>query len=180
MHYYILKCEGCGTPLASNVKNCPYCNRLNSHKSLVTDANIKTKKKGLVIKEGAHLQIGKDPDATGQRDCPFCGDVCSLTQEKCYSCGNRIIIKSMHIQSLKVNGGKLSISGGGKLTIGGSTKQDKKLAKAVKKNDLAGAKKAINDGANPAYEFKEGSLVTIAAANGNEEMKKYLLSIGVP
>jgi hypothetical protein len=139
---YVLKCPGCGAPLADTLPTCPYCGKPTSFEALGMHSGLRAEGPGhLVIGEGAAVVMGAEPGRP--RDCPFCGAVVQAGQKRCSYCRSKVVIESLSLRKLTVEkGGRLEITGGS-LTVGQPVPSVHLLA-AIRRDDLKSVQERLD------------------------------------
>ncbi|MEM9075265.1 MAG: ankyrin repeat domain-containing protein, partial [Myxococcota bacterium] len=173
--HYVLKCSSCGAPAADCVPICPYCGKATGFAELGTARGIERMKGGgFKISGGAHVDIGASDEP---RECPFCGAMAEAKARFCGHCNAKIVVERMRIARLVIQGGSMTIGGGGKLEIVGRRKRT--LHHAASIGDLDAVKKEVEDGDDPDFQDGDGRRpMHYAAAGGHVEVAKWLVSVG--
>jgi len=143
---FVLKCPGCGAPLADSVKRCPFCSKPTTFEALGMSGGLRKGPDGrLVIADGARVVLGATDGE--QRQCPFCGAMADAAGKFCGHCGSKIVIETMWLRSLTITaGGSLHIGGGGSLQVG-RPPEDPALTAAARRGDVDAIKAALDAGA---------------------------------
>ncbi len=127
------------------------------------------------ISDGAHLQIGTGgSDAGGV--CPFCGAGALAGAKKCSYCGAALVLETLRLAQLVVEGGSLTIDGGSLQIVG---RQCRAIHNAAAANDLETVKAEVMGGDDPNFEDGKGRRpLHYAAATGALATAQWLLAIG--
>ncbi len=172
----VLSCTSCGAPAADSLAICPYCRKATGFDSLGHQEGIEISDAGsMKISQGAHLHIGAGDPSAGA--CPYCGANAKADEKVCTFCNSKLVIERMRLARLVISGGKMTISGGGKVEIVGC--QRRTIHTAAAANDLPAVKAEIMEGDDPDFEDDAGKRpLHYAAEAGALDTAQWLLSIG--
>ena len=173
--HFVLKCSECGAPAADCVSLCPYCGKATGFAELGTAHGIERMNDGgFKISKGAHVDIGATQKV---RECPFCGAAAETKARFCKHCNAKIVIERMRVARLVIEGGSMTIGGGGKLEVVG--RRTRKLHQAAAQGDLAAVRAEVDDGDDPDFQDAKGRRpIHYAAQAGQLEVAKWLVSVG--
>jgi len=182
MKRHVMSCEHCGAPIVDTVTKCPYCGEKSTFRALGMRDGLSASRDGtLTISRGAQVHVGKTEDGKSLvRDCPFCGggEVDQDTAQ-CPYCGRRLIIETLTMDRLVIEGGRLTISGGGRVVIGGSGDRRRGLLKAIRRGHPERVAGLIGDGEDLEQKNAEGVRpLHLAVEKGDLESLRTLVAMG--
>ncbi len=172
---YVLRCTGCRAPVADTLRCCPYCAKPIRADAL--GAGVQAERQGHVTIRGVTVVVGAAPDET--RECPFCGASVAVKDEHCGYCRARIVLRSLYLRSLTIEGGGgLTVFSGGSVTIGRPGAAPA-LSVAAAAGDLAGVRERLDAGDEiDATDDRKRTPLLLALEAGHLDVASFLVAMG--